>query len=209
MARLHSSVQQHGLARFASLTVLALALLGTGGVFVSASAPIVPGKCIKSSLASLGYTNAVSLTNGLMLHWKNVSPTSINFALEAKAASKASKGWLSLGFSKDGKMTGADAVIGNLAGAKPINAYFMKSIALGDVKPTTKFTVTNAKMDVNPQRTIVKFTRSGSAGTVPVKYGAKNLLLWAFSADGKKALGPLNHSPSNRGVVSVNLGCKV
>ncbi|CAI5517994.1 unnamed protein product [Closterium sp. Naga37s-1] len=168
MARLHST-------RFASLAVLALVLLGTaggfsGGVFVSASAPIVPGKCIKSSLAASGYTNAVTLAKGLVLHWKNVNPTTVNFALEAKAGIKAKTGWLSIGFSKAGKMMGSDAVIGNLPGAKPIDAYFMKTIALGDVKPTKVFKVTNPQMDVNAQRTIMKFTRSGAAGTVPVKY---------------------------------------
>ncbi|CAI7847763.1 unnamed protein product [Closterium sp. NIES-53] len=205
MARLHS-VHQHGLARFASLAVLALVLVGgfSDGLLVSA-APVVVA-CSKSKLYP-GYA-AVTLKSGLLLHWKAVNPTTIDFALEAKAASNAHKGWLSVGFSKVGKMTGSDAVIGNLPGVKKIDTYFMKSIAKPDVTPTKKFVITKTSVVTNAQGTIMKFTRSGSTGTVPVKYGAKNTLLWAYSASGaSKVLD--NHTPMNRGAVIVNLGCKV
>ncbi|CAI5513719.1 unnamed protein product [Closterium sp. Naga37s-1] len=105
-------------------------------------------------------------------------------------------------------MTGSDAVIGNLPGVKKIDTYFMKSIAKPDVTPTKKFAITKTSVVTNAQGTIMKFTRSGSTGTVPVKYGAKNTLLWAYSASGaSKVLD--NHTPMNRGAVIVNLGCKV
>ncbi|CAI5476126.1 unnamed protein product [Closterium sp. Yama58-4] len=205
MARLHSSVHQHGLARFASLAVLALILVGgfSDGVLVSA-APVAL-TCSKSKLFT-GYA-VVTLKKGLFLHFKN-SPSSVDFALEAKTTSGAHKGWLSVGFSKLGKMSGADAVIGNLNGPKKIGAYFMKSIAKADVKPTTAFAITKTSVVTNAQGTIMKFTRSGPKGTVPVKYGAKNTLLWAYSASGaSKVLD--NHTPANRGAAIVNLGCKV
>ncbi|CAI5948713.1 unnamed protein product, partial [Closterium sp. NIES-65] len=132
----------------------------------------------------------------LLLHFKN-SPTAVDFALEAKTTSNAYKGWLSVGFSAAGKMARADAVIGNLQGPKKIDAYFMKSIAKADVKPTKAFAITKTSVVTNAQGTIMKFTRTaGSKGTVPVKYGAKNTLLWAYSATGaSKVLD--NHSPMN------------
>ncbi|CAI7885156.1 unnamed protein product [Closterium sp. NIES-54] len=131
----------------------------------------------------------------------------MNFALEAKAASGAHKGWISVGFSKAGKMTGSDAVIGNLPRPNVIGPYYMGSIVKSSVTRTNKFAITKTSVVTNPQGTIMKFTRSGPKGTVPVKYTGKNFILWAYSATGKsKALD--NHSPMNRGAVSINLGCK-
>ncbi|CAI5465588.1 unnamed protein product [Closterium sp. Yama58-4] len=199
---------------FTSHAVLALILVAAGGCFFNgggmrgvSAAPVPVAACFKSTLP--GYTNAAALSRkGLVLHWKNVNPTTIDFALEAKAASGAHKGWISVGFSKAGKMTGSDAVIGNLPRPNVIGPYFMASISKSSVTRTNKFAITKTSVVTNPQGTIMKFTRSGPKGTVPVKYTGKNFILWAYSATGKsKTLD--NHTPMNRGAVSINFGCKV
>ncbi|CAI5476127.1 unnamed protein product [Closterium sp. Yama58-4] len=199
--------------RSSSLVVLALFVAAVScfsngaGVRGVSAAPVPVAKCFKSTLP--GYTNAATLARkGLVLHWKAVNPTTINFALEAKAASGAHKGWISVGFSKAGKMTGSDAVIGNLPRPNVIGPYVMTGIAKSSVTRTKKFAITKTSVVTNPKGTIMRFTRSGPRGTVPVKYAGRNFILWAYSATGKsKALD--NHSPLNRGAVIINFGCKV
>ncbi|GJP29612.1 hypothetical protein CLOM_g13881 [Closterium sp. NIES-68] len=197
----------------ASLTLLALVIVagcsigGHPGVVLVSAAPVPVAKCFKSTLP--GYTAAATLAKkGIVLHWKTVNPNTINFAVEAKAASNAYKGWISVGFSKAGKMTGSDAVIGNLPRPNAIGPYVMTGIAKSSVTRTKKFAITKTSVVTNAKGTIMRFTRSGPAGTVPVKYAGRNFILWAYSATGKsKALD--NHSPLNRGAVVVNFGCKV
>ena len=46
-------------------------------------------------------------------------------ALQALPSSGATSGWVSVGWSPDGRMDSSDAVVGNLGGSKPVKAYYM------------------------------------------------------------------------------------
>ncbi|CAI7806995.1 unnamed protein product [Closterium sp. NIES-54] len=81
-----------------------------------------------------GYTSSYQITKfGHVLHWAVVSPTVVKIAFEAKHGSGAAAGWISVGFSKDGKMKKADAIIGNLPD-EPIAAYSMKGYDADSIK---------------------------------------------------------------------------
>ncbi|CAI5997498.1 unnamed protein product [Closterium sp. NIES-65] len=90
-----------------------------------------PATCDPSDLA--GYTSSHQITkHGHVLHWAVVSPTVVKIAFEAKRGSGAALGWVSVGFSKDGKMSPADAIIGNLPDS-PIAAYSMTGYDAGSI----------------------------------------------------------------------------
>eukprot|EP00475_Leptophrys_vorax_P012703 TRINITY_DN1908_c0_g1_i2.p1 TRINITY_DN1908_c0_g1~~TRINITY_DN1908_c0_g1_i2.p1 ORF type:complete len:198 (-),score=18.70 TRINITY_DN1908_c0_g1_i2:634-1227(-) len=161
-------------------------------------------KCAKSTLK--GYYAMVTLTPGMLFHFK-VNGTTLHGAIEARN-NNWKKGWLAVGFSKAGKMTGADAIIGNLAVRPAVGAYYMGGIVKSAVKKTTKFVLTKTSVAVGASgATIVKFTRSGKGGTVPVKYAGVNYLIWAHAPANTKVLD--NHGPPNRGAWAANFACKV
>ena len=59
-----------------------------------------------------------------VLHWK-LQPLTIDYAIEAKPGSGAEQGWVSIGWSNEGKMRGADAVFGNLEGGAVMPALLL------------------------------------------------------------------------------------
>ncbi|CAI7807165.1 unnamed protein product [Closterium sp. NIES-54] len=90
-----------------------------------------PATCDPSDLD--GYTSSYQITKyGHVLHWAVVSPTVVKIAFEAKRGSGAALGWVSVGFSKDGKMSPADAIIGNQPDT-PIAAYSMTGYDAGSI----------------------------------------------------------------------------
>lgn len=158
--------------------------------------------CRASKLA--GYTSAVRLKYGYLLHWAVVSPTLINFALEAKVGSGARLGWVAVGFSKDGAMTPADAIIANqpdtVVGAYNVNGYDAGSIvpapgiSLGDA---SLIMATNSSL-------IVKFQRKTTDGQVPISTSGKTNVIWAYSASATQALA---FHEKKRGSLVVDFSC--
>ncbi|CAI5492001.1 unnamed protein product, partial [Closterium sp. Naga37s-1] len=65
----------------------------------------------------------------------------LRLALEAQQGSGAESGWISIGWSTDGRMVPADAVIGNLPGRK-VAEYSMTGYRISDVTATRNFSVT-------------------------------------------------------------------
>ncbi|GJP54856.1 hypothetical protein CLOM_g13880 [Closterium sp. NIES-68] len=164
-------------------------------------------QCTRSFLP--GYTASATLDpRGIILHWQVYSSSEMDLALEVRSTSNAHKGWIAVGFSKAGKMVGSDAVVGNLAGRSGVGAYALAGAKLAAVKPTRRFRISKISVTSNSRGTIMRFTRTGYAGAVRLKYRGSNTILWAHSASGaSKALD--YHSPKNRGAVAVNFGCKM
>ncbi|GJP79681.1 hypothetical protein CLOP_g9882, partial [Closterium sp. NIES-67] len=186
--------------------------------------------CQASSLS--GYEHSFTIKNGFLLHWTLVSATSsssskssgtpssssgsnssgsagaraqLRLALEAQQGSGAVSGWISIGWSTDGRMAPADAVIGNLPGNE-VAAYAMTGYHISDVTRTTNFTVTEAKTEsASNGATVVKFTRTeGDGGIVPVDFHGVNTLVWAFSGSGTQAL---DFPYQNQGALQVDFTC--
>ncbi|CAI5503629.1 unnamed protein product [Closterium sp. Naga37s-1] len=162
--------------------------------------------CQSSSLT--GFTSSVDLSgNGLVLHWAALdsgAQTALQMALEAKAGSGAESGWISAGWSADGRMYPADCVIGNMPGGS-MGAYYMSGYGDADVAPTSSFALSSAEMLTSNGGTIMKFSRvSGDGGAVPVNVAGVNTVIWAYSQSGSTALG---FHGRNDGATSVDFSC--
>ncbi|CAI5478354.1 unnamed protein product [Closterium sp. Yama58-4] len=106
--------------------------------------------------------------NRYVLHW-NATGDNIAFAAVATA------GWVSLGWSADGKMYPAEAVIGNLpatstsanSGGATVSSYSIAGYSETDVTPTAATGIALAATAVDSSangKTVVKFTRATSQG---------------------------------------------
>ncbi|CAI5968579.1 unnamed protein product [Closterium sp. NIES-65] len=125
-------------------------------------------------------------------------------ALEAKAGSGAESGWISAGWSADGRMYPADCVIGNLPGGS-MGAYYMSGYGDSDVAPTSSFALGSAEMLTSNGGTVMKFSRaSGDGGAIPVDVAGVNTVIWAYSQSGSTALG---FHGRNDGATSVDFSC--
>ncbi|CAI7872669.1 unnamed protein product [Closterium sp. NIES-53] len=164
-----------------------------------------PATCDPSDLD--GYTSSYQITKyGHVLHWAVVSPTVVKIAFEAKRGSGAALGWVSVGFSKDGKMSPADAIIGNQPDT-PIAAYSMtgydagsitvnKNLWIGD--DASLVTKTNGSL-------IMKFQRTITDGVAPISTTDPVTVIWAFSADNTKPLA--FHGEKRCGSFQVDFSC--
>ncbi|CAI5503619.1 unnamed protein product [Closterium sp. Naga37s-1] len=169
-----------------------------GGAAVAAAktlvTPAATGTCQASTLA--GYTSSVDLSgNGLILHWKTSTGSTIDLALEAKSTSGAAGGWIAVAWSNGG-MFNSDAVIGNLATASGVGTYAISSYS--SVATTTRFAITGTSVTASGGSTIAKFTRTTGDGLVKVNVAGSNNLVWAYSSGGSKTVA--NHGGSHRHV---------
>ncbi|CAI5968564.1 unnamed protein product [Closterium sp. NIES-65] len=184
--------------RAASATVVTGAAVAAAKTLVT---PAATGTCQASTLA--GYTSSVDLSgNGLILHWKTSTGSTIDLALEAKSTSGAAGGWFSVAWTNGG-MFNSDAVIGNLATASGVGTYAISSYS--NVVTTTRFAITGTSVTSSGGSTIVKFTRASGNGLVPVNVAGSNKLVWAYSSGGSKTVA--NHGGSHRGVKTVDFSC--
>eukprot|EP00475_Leptophrys_vorax_P026473 TRINITY_DN3737_c0_g2_i2.p1 TRINITY_DN3737_c0_g2~~TRINITY_DN3737_c0_g2_i2.p1 ORF type:complete len:622 (+),score=22.69 TRINITY_DN3737_c0_g2_i2:503-2368(+) len=158
------------------------------------------GGCTPSTLA--GFHCCVQLCGDkFVLHWAT-NKTAVRMAAEV-----ATTGWASVGWSPDGKMASSDAAIGNLptgtvANGAAVSAHYMTGYGMGDVQPTTGFTMTETVVEASSNgKTIVQFTRTLTDGKVPINQNGPTTVLWAYDAAGNKALG--YHGP-NRGSASID-----
>ncbi|CAI5524046.1 unnamed protein product [Closterium sp. Naga37s-1] len=172
----------------ASATVVTGAAVAAAKTLVT---PAATGTCQASTLA--GYTSSVDLSgNGLILHWKTSTGSTIDLALEAKSTSGAASGWFSVAWTNGG-MFNSDAVIGNLATASGVGTYAISSYS--NVVTTTRFAITGTSVTSSGGSTIVKFTRASGNGLVPVNVAGSNKLVWAYSSGGSKTVA--NHGGSH------------
>ncbi|CAI5494466.1 unnamed protein product [Closterium sp. Naga37s-1] len=147
------------------------------------------------------FRNSWIAARSLVLHWAALdgsAQTALQMALEAKAGSGAESGWISAGWSADGRMYPADCVIGNLPGGS-MGAYYMSGYGDSDVAPTSSFALGSAEMLTSNGGTVMKFSRaSGDGGAIPVDVAGVNTVIWAYSQSGSTALG--FHGRNEKGV---------
>ncbi|CAI7798884.1 unnamed protein product [Closterium sp. NIES-53] len=154
-------------------------------------------KCDPSSLPDYDYSVKLN-DRGLILHWKTVSSTTVNFAAQALAGPVAD-GWFAVGWSgSSGRMIPGEAVIGNLPGGT-MNPYYLGYYSMAEVVPTINFSIGSAGNEAvltknADNSTIMKFSRSINDGTVKVLLKGVNYMIWAYS-DGSQTLA--QHPRSN------------
>ncbi|CAI5931205.1 unnamed protein product [Closterium sp. NIES-65] len=116
-------------------------------------------QCTKSSLT--GYSCSAELKGkDYILHW-TVGINSISYAAEV-----ATTGWVALGWSKDGKMAGSDAAIGNLppgtitdtanGNPAPIGAYYIRAKNAADIVPNPRLGLSLTAVTTRDGKTIVE-----------------------------------------------------
>ncbi|CAI7794496.1 unnamed protein product [Closterium sp. NIES-54] len=200
----------------ASLAVLLLAAASCAfarhrpdAASTAAVKPPKPLACAKSTLKD--YAKSVKLAKGLFFHW-NI--TDAKDGIIAALEDKSGSGWISVGWTGSvGKMFPSDVVVGNhvsrfTGNTNDVLAYSWNGKTdRAYSKAAGGFTLSNVSILRGVGGTIVKFTRMGKGGSVPlaVSYdaGAINNMIWAFS----KARTFDKHT--KRGSFSVNLGCTV
>ncbi|CAI5470767.1 unnamed protein product [Closterium sp. Yama58-4] len=155
--------------------------------------------CVASTIA--GYSVAVPLGDTLILHWKTPNSTTLNLLLESTAP-----GWAAVGWSTDGRMSGSDAVVGNVGDPATVQAYTLSSKILGGQNPTTSFKLGNTSVTANGDSTYIKFSRTEGTGNVPVQLSGASAIIYASSPDGSTSF--FYHGPF-RGSAVVDFSCKV
>ncbi|GJP60174.1 hypothetical protein CLOP_g17329 [Closterium sp. NIES-67] len=144
-------------------------------------------------------------SHSVLLHWKKVSATQLDMAVELKTSSGASNGWFALGWANGGSMAPSDAVIGNRAGGivSPyrITGYTMNSLqgasfSIGSGAGTVK--------SATGSTTVIQFSRTTGTGSIPIKMSGVSHLIWAHSNSNSKTLA--FHSGAD-GRMSVDFSC--
>ncbi|CAI5524044.1 unnamed protein product [Closterium sp. Naga37s-1] len=154
-----------------------------------------------------GYTSSYQITKyGHILHWAVVSPTVVKIAFEAKHGSGAAAGWVSIGFSKDGKMKKADAIIGNQPDT-PIAAYSIKGYDADSIEINKDLWIGDdaSLLSKTNGSLIMKFQRRTTDGVAPISTTGNVTVIWAFSADKTKPLA--FHGDKRRGSFQVDFSC--
>ncbi|CAI7800693.1 unnamed protein product, partial [Closterium sp. NIES-54] len=143
--------------------------------------------CKPSSLP--GYSCMLQLQGDrFVLHW-HLRNTSILLAADV-----ATTGWIGVGWSKDGKMAGSAAAIGNLprgtikTGAA-VGPYAMTGYNAADVAPSGQFELINDAVGTSSNgRTVMRFERGLLPGQMPFSNNLKATILWAYSRDNTQEL---------------------
>ncbi|GJP35051.1 hypothetical protein CLOM_g19514 [Closterium sp. NIES-68] len=159
---------------------------GTGAGTCTGNTGVSGTACPASTLC--GYSYQAQIKSGVLLHWKKVSATQLDMAVELKTSSGASNGWFALGWANGGSMAPSDAVIGNRAGGlvSPyrITGYTMSSLQGASFSiGSSAGTVTSATGS-----TVIQFSRTTGTGSIPIKMSGVSRLIWAHSNSNSKTL---------------------
>ncbi|CAI5948715.1 unnamed protein product [Closterium sp. NIES-65] len=65
-----------------------------------------------------------------------------------------------------------------------VGAFNMQSLTMGTYAMADNFRIANASVTATKRGTVVRFTRSGPGGSVPVKYAGLNTIIWSYSSTG-------------------------
>lgn len=134
-----------------------------------------------------------------MLHWTNISSSTVDFAIVA-----ATTGYVALGWSKGGGMTPSEAVVAYSGQSPSVSAYKLTAKETSGVVPNPSLfpvTKTSVAADAKSGTTVVKFTRAFDTGTYPFVRNTTTALIWACSPDNSNALA--DHG-SNKGSFHIN-----
>ncbi|CAI7807075.1 unnamed protein product [Closterium sp. NIES-54] len=127
-------------------------------------------------------------TDRILLHWKVLSGPVFQVAFEAKHLSGAENSWIAVGWSNNGAMAPADAVVGNMPGIK---AYRLDGYKIAELVNDTFSLGPNPSVTTSATgSTVVKFSRTnGDGGTVPINLSGETYVIWAFSRGMLEAFG--------------------
>ncbi|CAI5967954.1 unnamed protein product [Closterium sp. NIES-64] len=142
----------------------------------------------------------------LILHWKPQVGMVTDMALQAVALSGAQKGWISVGWSGDGRMSRSDAVVGNVDNyPSNVVALYLAGRSFADVKPAGYDLGRTVLEQGTTGSFVIKFSRRVDDGTVRFDPTGANTLIWAYSADpGSSQLG---FHGGNKGSALVDFSC--
>ncbi|GAQ91081.1 hypothetical protein KFL_007250020 [Klebsormidium nitens] len=159
------------------------------------------GTCPPSPLPLFDCTFRINAR--LRLHWRIVA-ASISLALEFPA----SAGWAALGWSSDGRMVGATAVLAEQPAA--VRLVQLQAQTVAGVQPSTVFPLAHPQLARQDAATaVLSFTRPLSAGAAgaSIVAGQASRLVWALAEDGR--LGLRYHRLQNRGSFSLDFSTGV
>ncbi|GJP41642.1 hypothetical protein CLOM_g1286 [Closterium sp. NIES-68] len=161
-------------------------------------------QCTKSSLP--GYSCSVELKGkDYILHW-TVGINSVSYAAEV-----ATTGWVALGWSKDGKMAGSDAAIGNLppgivtddsenGNVATIGSFYIGGKSKAEIVPNPRLGLALTAVTSRDGKTIVEFEREMASGRVPLFLSSPAHIIWAYSDSNSQEL---KFHGANRGSADV------
>ncbi|GJP31843.1 hypothetical protein CLOM_g15278 [Closterium sp. NIES-68] len=158
--------------------------------------------CPPSTLPGYNYS-AQLYDSKIILHW-SVEGCTVHMALEATQESYAGNGWLGIGWSDNGQMAPADAVIGNTPGVAP---YEMTGYRRTEVFPTRNFSLGfDVAVEASPDcSTIIKFSRENGTGSQsPFHIEGKSWVVWAHS---RNLMTTLSYHGAAMGIAIVDYSC--
>ncbi|GJP79679.1 hypothetical protein CLOP_g9881 [Closterium sp. NIES-67] len=129
-----------------------------------------------------------------------------DMALQSVPLSGAQKGWISVGWSGEGRMARSDAVIGNVGGyPSNVVAVYLAGTNPADVKPTG-YDLGRTVLEDGPTGSfVIKFSRRVDDGTVRFNPTGANTLIWAYSAPPGST--DLAFHAGNKGSALVDFSC--
>ena len=145
-----------------------------------------------------GFSYNVPGAPGYQLNWVlDAAQTNVRMAIVMEPAPT---GWLAIGFSSDGAMTGSDAVIAHFpATTENVGFYHLSSKAASGVTVDTAVTLSEAEITVVEGKALLLFSRPLSGGSVPLSADGSTTLLFAFGSVWKEYHG------TNRGAFAISL----
>ncbi|CAI5979130.1 unnamed protein product [Closterium sp. NIES-65] len=176
-----------------------------------------------------GYNNSVDLNGkGLLLHWVHLSPQLMQMAVEARPGSEAAAaGWISVGWSLEGHMVPADAIIGGAAvppsapqgdlpsvappgglPAEKVLPFYITGYGVGGLERTNGLNFNAGEWNWTRGKdggVIMRFTRSAELdGFMPVQPLAVNHMIWAFAPNASRQLA---YHGRHKGSLRVDYSC--
>ncbi|GJP45008.1 hypothetical protein CLOM_g4394 [Closterium sp. NIES-68] len=167
-----------------------------------------------------GFNNSVDLNGkGLLLHWTHVSPQLMNMAVEARPGSGAdTAGWIAVGWSLEGHMVPADAIVGGAAipssalqGGLPSESvlpFYITGYEVSSLERTNGLNYDERAWNWTKAKdgsVIMRFTRREELdGFMPIKALGVNHMIWAYAQNGSRQLA---YHGGNKGALRVDYSC--
>ncbi|CAI5959096.1 unnamed protein product [Closterium sp. NIES-64] len=179
----------------------------SGGSGSGGSGGLKTGNSCDAS-ALLGFTFSTPLVlNKLYLHWKIIGTNTLKVAVEAKSGTNVDNGWYGVGWSREGAMAPADAVLGNLAGGQ-VKAYMLGGYTKTGVQVSNRLTLGNDRgtSTTGTGNTMFWFYRKvADGGLAPIMdLKTPSYIIWAYAQDMFQTVG---YHGANRGLHQIDFSC--
>ncbi|CAI5471954.1 unnamed protein product [Closterium sp. Yama58-4] len=179
----------------------------SGGGGSGGSAGLKTGNsCDASPLLGFSFSTPLVL-NKLYLHWKIIGTDTLKVAVEAKSGTNVDNGWYGIGWSREGAMAPADAVLGNLAGGQ-VKAYMLGGYTKTGVQLSNRLTLSNDRgtTTTGTGNTMFWFYRKVADGGLAPIMDLKTpaYIIWAYAQDMFQTVG---YHGTNRGILQIDFSC--